>query len=148
MHGIILDFLENRQKETIIAYFKAKDIDFCNQIKVLSSDMWDAYSTLAEALFPNAISVVDRYHFFIHLSKALDSTASAIRFDCKSLRKDFPDEECFKYLRWTLLKSPDDLSEDEQKTLNKAFLVSPDLQKVYQLRQDLKAIFDMDLTKD
>jgi transposase len=70
------------------------------------------------------------------------------RSDRKSLRKDFPDEECFKHLRWTLLKSPDDLSEDEQKTLNQAFLISPDLQEVYQLRKDLKAIFDLDLTKD
>jgi transposase len=139
--GIILDFLENRQKETIVAYFKEKGFDFCNQIEVVSSDMWDAYSTLAGDLFPNAISVIDRYHFFIHLSKALDSTR-------KSLRKDFPDEECFKHLRWTLLKSPDDLSEDEQKTLNQAFLISPDLQEVYQLRRDLKAIFDLDLTKD
>ncbi len=103
--------------------------------------MWDAYSILAGDLFPNAISVIDRYHFFIHLCKAIDST-------CKSLRKDSPDEECFKSLRWTLLKSPENLSKDEEKTLNQAFLVSPELQEVYQLRKDLKAIFDMDLTKD
>ena len=139
--GIVLDFLENCQKETMVAYFKAQGIDFCNQIQVVSSDMWDAYSTLAGDLFPNAISVIDRYHFFVHLGKALDSTR-------KSLRKDFPDEECFKRLRWTLLKSPDNLSEDEQKTLKQAFLVSPELQEIYLLRKDLKAIFDMDLTKD
>jgi transposase len=66
--GIILDFLENRQKETLVAYFKEKGTDFCNQIEVVSSDMWDAYSTLAGDLFPNATSVIDRYHFFIHLS--------------------------------------------------------------------------------
>ena len=139
--GIVLDFLEDRQKETIIAYFKAKGTDFCNQIEVVSSDMWDAYSTLAGDLFPNAISVIDRYHFFIHLSKALDSTR-------KSLRKEFPEEESFKNLRWTLLKSPDNLSEDEQKTLKEAFSISPALDEVYQLRKDLKAIFDLDLTKD
>ncbi len=38
--GIVLDFLENRQKETIIAYFTAKGSVFCNQIEVVSSDMW------------------------------------------------------------------------------------------------------------
>lgn len=139
--GIILDFLKNRQKETIVAYFKEKGIDFCNQIAVVSSDMWDAYSTLAGDLFPNAISVIDRYHFFVHLSKVLDLTR-------KSLRKDFPDEACFKHLRWTLLKSSDDLSKDEQEILKKAFLLSPGLQDVYQLRKELKTIFDLDLTKE
>lgn len=139
--GIILDFLENRQKETIIAYFKEKGIGFCNQIQVVSSAMWDAYTTLAGDIFANAISVIDRYHFFIHLNKALDLTR-------KSLRKEFPDQECFKHLRWALLKSPDELPEDQQKILEKAFSISSDLREVYQLRKALKAIFDMDLTKD
>jgi transposase len=139
--GIVLDFLENRHKETIIAYFKAKGTDFCNQIEVVSSDMWDAYSTLAGELFPKAISVIDRYHFFIHLNKALDSTR-------KSFRKEFPEQESLKGLRWTLLKSPDDLSENEQKMLKEAFSITPTLQEVYQLRKDLKAIFDLDLTKE
>jgi transposase len=103
--------------------------------------MWDAYSTLAGELFPKAISVIDRYHFFIHLNKALDSTR-------KSFRKEFPEQESLKGLRWTLLKSPDDLSENEQKMLKEAFSITPTLQEVYQLRKDLKAIFDLDLTKE
>jgi hypothetical protein len=31
--GIVFDFLENRQKETLTEYFKAKDAVFCNQIE-------------------------------------------------------------------------------------------------------------------
>lgn len=31
--GIVYDFLENRQKETLIEYFKAKDAVFYNQIE-------------------------------------------------------------------------------------------------------------------
>jgi transposase len=77
---------------------------------------------------------------FLFIS-ALDSTR-------KSLRKDFPDEPCFKDLRWTLLKNPDDLSEDEEKILNQALSISPDLEDVYQLRKELKAIFYLDLSKD
>lgn len=139
--GIVLDFLENRQKETLIAYFKAKGTDFCNQIQVVSSDMWDAYSTLAGDLFPNAVSVIDRYHFFIHINKALDATG-------KLLRKTFPEKEDFKNLRWALLKNPVKLSDDENQTLKKAFQASSQLQEVYQLRQDLKELFDKDLSKN
>jgi transposase len=102
--------------------------------------MWAAYSSLAGSLFPNAISVIDRYHFFIHLNKALDLTR-------KSVRKLFPDEPSFKYLRWALLKNPDHLSDAEKKLLSDAFRNSSELQKIYEMRVDLKVIFDTDLTK-
>lgn len=138
--GIVLDFLENRQKDTIIAYFKAKGTNFCNQIEVVSSDMWDAYSTLAGDLFPNAISVIDRYHFFIHINKTLDATR-------KLLRKTNPENESFKHIRWGLLKNPDHLSTLEKQRLQQAFQVNQHLESVYQIRQDLKELFDKDLSK-
>ena len=138
--GVILDFLENRQKETLIAYFKEKGEDFCNQIEVVSCDMWDAYSTLATDLFPKAETVIDRYHFFVHLNKALDATR-------KDLRKECPEQEAFKHIRWSLLKSPEKLSEDEKKALKVAFEVSPALQEVYELRAALKTVFDTDMSK-
>lgn len=139
--GLILDFLENRQKETIEAYFKKKGAVICNQIEVVSSDMWDAYSNLAGKLFPKAISVIDRYHFFVHLNKALDASRRA-------LRKDFPDEALFRNLRWALLKNPDDLSMEEKDILSNVFALNPELGCIYELRKELKGIFDLDITKE
>lgn len=139
--GKVLDFLENRKKETIEAYFKDKGAAIFNQIEVVSSDMWDAYSSLAGPLFPNAISVIDRYHFFVHLNKALDASR-------KSLRKDFPDEQVFKKIRWTLLKNPDDLSTEEQDNLQKVFLLNAQLGHIYGLRKELKHIFDLHISKE
>lgn len=139
--GIILDFLENRQKETIEAYFKKKGAVICNQIEVVSSDMWDAYSNLAGKLFPKAISVIDRYHFFVHLNKALDASRRA-------LRKDFPDEALFRNLRWALLKNPNDLSMEEKDILSNVFALNPVLGCIYELRKELKGIFDLDITKE
>jgi transposase len=60
--GIVLDFLESRQKAYLLAYFKAKDIDFCNQIAFVSCDMWEGYTNLAGDIFPNAVTVIDRFH--------------------------------------------------------------------------------------
>ena len=59
--GIVLDFLESRQKADLIAYFKEKRQSLCNQIMVVSSDMWEGYTTLAGDIFPNAVTVIDRY---------------------------------------------------------------------------------------
>lgn len=137
--GTVLDFLDSRLKADLIAYFKKKGVQICNQIEVVSSDMWDGYTTLAGDIFPNAVSVIDRFHFFVHLNKALDSTR-------RLLRKEFPDEDTFKHLRWAILKNPDNLSKGEIITLQKAFTLSDELWQVYQLRKDLKQIFDTDQT--
>ncbi len=93
--------------------------------------MWDGHTTLAGDIFSNAVTVIDRYHFFIHLNKALNATRSC-------LRKEFPDEETFKHLRWAILKSPKNLSPKEKTLLQKAFTLSEELSQVYQLRKDLK----------
>jgi len=137
--GIVLDFLESRLKADLLAYFKKKGEQICKQIAVVSSDMWEGYTTLAGDIFPNAVSVIDRFHFFVHLNKALDSTR-------RLLRKEFPDEDTFKHLRWVILKSPKNLSKDEKLILQKAFTLSSELSQVYQLRKDLKQIFDTDQT--
>lgn len=139
--GLVLDFLENRKKETIESYFKEKGSIICHQIELVSSDMWDAYSTLAGDLFPSAISVIDRYHFFVHLNKAVDASR-------KSLRKAFPAQEEFKGIRWILLKSPENLSKEEQEKLNKVFELAPELRCIYEFRKSLKYIFDLDISKE
>ncbi len=139
--GVVLDFLENRKKETIESYFKAKGEGICNQIEVVSSDMWDAYAGLAGSLFPQAISVIDRYHFFIHLNKALDASRKAVR-------KAFPNQDVFKCIRWTSLKNPEDLSTDEQEKLTQVFELNPQLGAIYELRKKLKHIFDLDISKE
>lgn len=139
--GRVLDVLENRKKETIEAYFKDKGAAICNQIEVVSSDMWDAYSTLAGSLFPNATSVIDRYHFFVHLNKALDASR-------KVLRKAFPDAFLFKNIRWLLLKNPDALSKEEGEILQKVFVLNASLGHIYGLRKALKDIFDLHISKE
>lgn len=68
-------------------------------------------------MFPNAISVIDRYYFFIHINKALDSTG-------RLLRKTLPEKEDYKNLHWALLINPAKLSDDENQKLQKAFEAS------------------------
>lgn len=141
--GVILDMLEKRDKASLEAYFSAKGLSFCNQIESVISDMWDAYVNLVgeKGLFKNAINVIDLFHFVQHLGKALDG-------ERKAARKEFPDEICLKSLRWVVLKSPENISAEEKLQLEKAFEVSGNLAKVYQLRMELRAIFKSQSTKE
>ena len=140
--NVVLDFLEKRDMATLKAYFAQKGAVLCQQIEVVVSDMWDGYVNLAgeKGIFPNAINVIDRFHFVQHLSTALDGQR-------KLDRKKFAPDERLKNLRWPLLKSPDSLNADEQLQLKAAFEVSPTLESIYGLRTKLKAIFDTDCSQ-
>jgi transposase len=85
--------------------------------------------------------VIDLFHFVQHLGTALDS-------ERKAARKEFPEEEALKDLRWTLLKAPENIDKEEQKKLKSAFNIAKKLGDIYDLRLELRAIFNTNCTKE
>jgi transposase len=134
--GIQLDVLPNRKKETLTAHFQALGKCFCEQIEVVSCDIWKTYINVAKECFPNSQTVIDRFH----VVKALNNVLDVLR---KKLRKENPDEDCFKYLKWTLFKRAEKCSEEEKLFLQEAFEKSWLLEEVYQLRKSFNAMFDI-----
>lgn len=135
----IITLLPFRDKAGIIAFFKGLGEDFCNQIEVYSSDMWQPFLDIAKQLFPNATTVIDRFHWTKHLNKVVDE----IR---KELRRNNKDNEIFKHLKWALIKRNEKLNEEEKQKLAVALEASTDLAKVYQMKNDLVSIFDKHLS--
>jgi transposase len=142
VHKVIIDILENREKTSLIAYFKGKGLGFCNKIKVFCSDMWDGYLNTAKEVFPNAAIVVDRFHFFSYCNAALET---ARKYYKKELKEQVED---LRGLRFTLLKNTDKLSEKEQVQLDKIFEQEKylDLKKTYDARNDFRAILEQKIT--
>lgn len=138
--GWVIDVLPYRDKKLLISHFESKGRPFLNQIEVLTCDMWEAYVSIGRALFPNALIVIDRFHWMKHLSNAVDAQR-------KSLRKEYPEEECFKNLKWKLLKNKADLSVDEQKELQIAFSKAAQLEEIYEMKNTFQAIFNLDYSK-
>jgi transposase len=85
--------------------------------------------------------VVDRFHFFAHLNKAVDNQR-------KKLRRKFKDKEEFKNLKWALLKNAEDLTPDQKKKLERAFLLAPELKLIYLHKEKFRAIFNQHLTRE
>jgi transposase len=137
----IIDILEYRDQEKLIEYFKNRGAGWCEGIEVFCSDMWQGFLNTAKAVFPNATLVVDRFHFFGYLNKALDS-------ERKSLRRQFKNREEFKRLKWALLKNSEDLTNDHKKKLARAFLLAPQLKLIYQHKEKFRSIFDQRLTRE
>lgn len=137
--GIQLDVLPDRKKETLLAHFQSLGVDFCEQIEVVSCDIWKTYINVAKACFPNAEIVIDRFHVVKALNEVLDSLR-------KKLRKEFKEEHCFKSIKWKLFKRPEKCTENEFALLQNAFDKSWLLEEIYQLRNTFNAMFDIATT--
>lgn len=138
--GEVVDILENRTKAFLINYFKCLGKDFCHGIEIFSTDMWEGYINTAAALFPNAAIVVDRFHFFAHLQKAVDNCR-------KVLRKEFPDAEDLKKVKWLFLRNYENLSEQQKEQVNR-LLSNPDyrlLKEAYEAKESFRAILEEEL---
>lgn len=139
--GQILDLLEDRTKAFLIKYFQSRGEGFCNQIEVFSCDLWDGYVGAAEACFPKAEIVLDRFHFFAQLQKALDNTR-------KALRRSLPEEQDLKSLKWTLIRPAENLEAEQKQQLDK-ILENPQfltLKQAYQAKESFRAICEADIT--
>ena len=117
-HIEIIDILDYRDQERLIHYFQSRGTEWCEGIEVFCSDLWQGFIHTAKAVFPKATLVVDRFHFFSYLNKAVDSQR-------KNLRRQFKDQENFKRLKRALLKNTENLMVDDKKKLAGAFLMAP-----------------------
>ncbi len=131
--NIALDALPNRLKDTLIAHFQKLGPKFCAQIESVSYDMWSAYHTVSQRFFPQAVHVVDRFHVVKALNQALDTFR-------RKLRREQPQVEAFKDIRWDLFKAQP--TAVQQARLHAAFAHSPMLADLVALRNDFHMRFE------
>lgn len=139
--GIQLDILPNRKKQTLLTHFQSLGEDFCNQIEVVSCDIWKTYINSSKECFPNAEIVIDRFHVVKALNEVLDKHR-------KKLRKEFKKNDCFKNIKWALFKRPEKCDDEQLNSLQKAFEKSWLLEEIYQLRNTFNSMFDIASNKD
>ena len=137
----IIALLPFRDKVNIISFFHSLGDEFCKQVEVYSSDMWQPFLDIGAEIFPNAQVVIDRFHWTNHLNKVLDNAR-------KDLRQIDKDNAAFKYLKWTLVKRPEHLKAKEKQVLEealeaaKAFEKTAPLAQIYEIKNELITIFD------
>jgi len=141
--GAVIDLLSDRRKETLVAYFEDLGSDFCAGIEIFSSDLWEGYIRMGEAMFPNATVVADRFHFFAHVQKAVDNAR-------KYLRGKYKDREELKRIKWLLLKRRGKLSEAEQTQLAALFAKADYvvLKEAYEAKEQFREILEQPLSRN
>jgi transposase len=148
----VLAVLPGRKKKTVRQFLETIPKRLRRTMKMVCTDMWDGYvnavEEFAEAHPEVSVEVViDRFHVAKNYRDCVDKVRKR---ECRRLKKELSEEEYeeIKGVMWILRKNNKDLTPDERKKLNRLFDYSPELKLAYTLREELTAIFEMQLTKE
>lgn len=120
-------------------------------IHTFCTDMWDGYlSAIANfiAAHPDvkAKVVIDRFHVAKNYRDDFDTLRKK---ELRRLRKELPEatyKEAAHGMHWVLRHNYANLNDDDKVRLRALFQYSPLLHQAYTLREELTAIFNMDLS--
>jgi transposase len=114
-------------------------------IEVISLDMGPGYAQAAREHAPQATIAIDPFHVVALANRALDDVRRAYWNKLREL--DDPDAaRRFKDARWSLLKAPDRLNDQQSRTLRRLRAAGGEVWRAYTLKEALRAIFKPGLT--
>ena len=143
---IILGILSGHEKAEVIDFLRSIPLRIIQSIQTVCCDLWEAYTEAARAELPSARIVADRFHVAKHYRHAADQIRKQ---ELHRLKKELPEEEyqklngSFRAFR----KNAKDLNKEERKILRRFFEYSASAKQAYSLREQLTAIFNMNLSK-
>lgn len=123
----VIDILPNRFESDLISYFKA----FPNRsdVKYFVTDMNPHFKAVAQACFPDAMIIADRYHIVRQVVWAMENVR-------KNEQKHLSDKfrKYFKRSKYLLNKPLDKLSDEDKSKLSLMLEISPRLASAYRLK--------------
>jgi len=139
----LLDIIPSREKLTLSGYFRA--FTRREHVKLVVMDMWEPYKDLAKYYFPNAILVIDKYHYIRQVYWALDRVR-------KRVQKRFIDEKriYFKRSRKLFFARFKRLSDEKKQQLQVMLSQHADLLNAWQLKEmfcEFKDCADYEIAK-
>jgi transposase len=140
---------EGKDTATLDAFFDELGEDRSAALQAVSMDMGAAFnkSVRAEGHAPQAVICIDPFHAVQLVTNALD----VVRRRTWNELRQLPDQAAakkFKGARWSLLKRPENLTDDQAATLRQLRRRGGDLWRAYSLKEAFRAIFSGDLDPD
>jgi transposase len=151
-HVAVLAVLPGRKKKIVRQFLETIPKRLRRTMKTVCTDMWDGYvnavEEFAEAHPEVSVKVViDRFHVAKNYRDCVDKVRKR---ECRRLKKELSKKEYeeIKGMMWILRKNNKDLTSDERNKLNRLFDYSPELKLAYTFREELTAIFEMQMTRE
>lgn len=137
--GCVLDVLPNRKQETLEKWFEQLSETQKSQLQEVCIDMWKPYLQAVLSKLPAQVKVtIDRFHVVKNLHEAINKTRRTIQ-----RQADEATQQTLKGCRWLILKRRENLNPKERNRLPQLYDVSPQLQLCHDLKDEFRAIFDL-----
>ena len=142
----MLVVLPDRKKETVVAWLQQLPTERKTAIMRVCTYMWEGYVTAVEEVLPDTLIVIDRCHVAQHYHKAADTLRKQ---ELKRLKAERPKEvvDQLKHTLWPFRKRKADLTKEEATALKQLLKQSPALLRAYELREELRKIFETATSK-
>jgi transposase len=131
--GSLLEVIDSHQSDEIIEVLNQQPQEVRENIKEVSVDMWGGFPKVIKEVFPTALIVIDRFHVMKLVNKALNKIR--LLLELKGLKN-----------RCLLMKNSEDLTQEEKWDLQKLLTPSPCLTIAYELKSELRDIYETSTT--
>ena len=143
---VILGVLPGHEKAGVVEFLRLIPLKILQRVRTVCCDLWEAYIEAVREEIPHARIVADRFHVARHYRDAADELRKQ---ELLRIKKTLAKEE-YQKLNGSFhafRKNARDLNQEERKALRRFFEHSPSAKQAYVLREQLTALFDMNLSK-
>ena len=128
---------ENREEQTLRAFFDWLGAERAAQIRYVCSDMWKPYLNVIREKIPRAIHILDRFHIVQTMNKAIDEVRAG---EARKLKKTGR-EPVLTHTRWCLLKRPRNLTDKQEGRLRDLLSYNLRTVRAYLLKEDFQFLW-------
>lgn len=127
--GVLIEVIDSHEQAPVIEALMAQPIEVRQAVEEVSVDMWGGFPKVVEAVFPNAVLVIDRFH----VMKAVNQDLNKLR------RKLGVTNRGSKFL---LLRNGTDLNAEQVLKLKLVLERSPCLRIAYEMKEEFRQIYE------
>lgn len=125
----LLEVIKGHKKEEIIEALKVQPERVRENVKEVSVDMWEGFTSAIKELFINAKIVYDRFHVMKNINEELDKLRKKMNIHERGL----------KYLLW---KNKEELKEEKKEELEVILKIYPCLGIAYEMKEEVRNIYE------
>lgn len=145
-HLEILGVLPGHEKAEVVEFLRSIPPRLLQTVQSVCCDLWEAYTEAVREEIPTVRIVADRFHVTKHYHQAAEQVRKQ---ELQRLKQILPKEE-YQKLQGSMhafRKHAKDLNKEERKILRGFFQHSTSAKQAYDFREQLTAIFEMNLSK-